>query len=143
MKAIYKGLNDVFISNTLENRTTLRNSPMPISGNFCYIWNDCKATLPQLEVGNLFRPGQFSINSYIELSEKAYKEFESRCCIIGPNSKNKNQTVRVMYTHDDNFRVIVNGWGNSYVLLWEGRQLELEEYLLNYQKRSGGDIGGI
>jgi hypothetical protein len=104
--------------------------------NNCYIWRlDASETLRTfLDQNSEFRAGSYSKNNYIRLTDNAFNIFENNCFTIGPNSKTRQQVVEFM-SIGDNTRVIVRGWGSSYVLFWEGSTLDLLDYLKNNQKR--------
>jgi hypothetical protein len=134
---LFSNLTDVFKQNSLKNMTTLGNNPMPHKGNEFYIWNELKddeEISKIIERGNFWKPGSGkTVNSYISLSDFAYSE-KYYCIELGPNSNSSSNTVRLINL-GDKIRIIANGWGSSFVILWEGEREELLTYLKEFQKR--------
>lgn len=133
-------LNEIFESNTLRNiQTASRNAPMPHSGKTYYVWDtlseDDTLLKEILNKGNKWSyTEKGSINSYIDLTDKAHELISSRLIQYGPNSNSSSFTVRIV-SNGDSVRVTANGWGSSVIELYDGDKKYFLNYLLDHQKR--------
>jgi hypothetical protein len=114
---------------------------MPISGRTFFIWNETKGDAGDfLESGRKFCSGNYSDNNYINLSSYCMQIFEKVCCSKGPNSNSLTQNIKFIYLPGSyTIRIYAEGWGSGFLVLWEGEENELLDYLREYQDDDDDD----
>ena len=131
-----KDLREIFQKNCLNlvktASITSDGDNRPFKGNNCFVWGfyhdgELRDILEHGEKSIHGRHG-YSINNYIRLTDDSYSEL-SRLILIGPNSNTLTQSVEFLKRENGAISIIAQGWGSSFVNLWDGSESEIVEFL--------------
>lgn len=132
-------LKELFESNSLRNLTTMSQGPMPHKGKTYYVWcedySENQTVKEILNKGNKW--GKDSINSYIDLTDKAHELISSRLIQYGPNSNSSSFSIKFISFYDEpnRIRISAQGWGSSSIELYDGDKEVFLQYLKDFQVR--------
>lgn len=135
-------LERLFAKNSLCNMRTENHAPMAHSGKdgVYYItidsWHEksTKELKELLEEGNIWEHGDYSISSYITLSDKANEIISSRLIKYGPGCNSSSFHIYVT-EYATRVRMTASGWGCSVIELYDGDKQTFIDYFKNHQKR--------
>lgn len=131
-------LTEIFESNTLRNMTTYGNDPMPHHKDTYYIsglYNLENNLIKELlEKGNEWK-AKSSVNSYIDLTEKAAELVSNRLIQYGLQSNSSSFKIVFRSPEEGKLRILAQGWGTSSIELYDGEEKYFLQYLLDHQKR--------
>ena len=131
-------LTEIFKPNTLRNMTTHGNNPMPHRGDTYYIsgsYNLENNLIKEiLEKGNEWKT-KSSVQSYIDLTEKAAELVSNRLIQYGPQSNSSSFKIEFISPEEGKIRILAQGWGTSSIELYDGEEKYFLQYLLDHQKR--------